>query len=354
MAREGGPAVSEPDDDAVARRFEGRLYAFTRRLARESDPLRIHSLVLRTLAAQVQARTGALALYRPDENALAIATTIGYPSSIVEHLRIAPGEGILGRVFSTGRLYLGNAAMDRNGNRRLRYRSDSYLAVPLRAGGRRLGVVSLTDRVDDRRFSRRDLATVRILATTAALALYREATVAEMAELRRMATVDPVTGLYNRRYFENRLEAEIQRAGRQHQDLAVLMLDIDDFKRINDTWGHIEGDRLLQAVAELLRSRIRVFDVCARFGGEEFVIVMPAAGRQVAARVADRIRREVKAGHSQAGVKLTLSIGIGMRGRLTTPTALLESADRALIAAKSAGKDAVWIDDPDGYPSQVS
>jgi hypothetical protein len=77
----------------------------------------------------------------PDEDALAIATTVGYTSSIVEHQRIAPGEGILGRVFATGRLHLGNAASERNGNRRLRYRSDSYLAVPLRAGGRCLGVV---------------------------------------------------------------------------------------------------------------------------------------------------------------------------------------------------------------------
>jgi diguanylate cyclase (GGDEF)-like protein len=345
--------MAQADHDAFVRRFERRLYAFARRLARESDSQRIHALVLRTIAAQVDARTGALATYRPDEDALAISATVGYPLAIVEHLRIAPGEGILGRVFATGRPHLGNAAAERNSSPRLRYHSDSYLVVPIAAGGRRLGVVSLTDRVDNRPFTRRDLAAVRLLSMSAALALNREAMGAEVAELRRMATVDPVTGLYNRRYFETRLEAEIQRASRQHQDLAVLMLDIDNFKRINDTWGHIEGDRVLQEVAELLRTRTRVFDVCARFGGEEFVIVMPAAGRQIALRVAERIRREVKAHTSHAGVRITLSVGIGMLGRVTSPTALLESADRALIAAKGAGKDAVWIDDPEGYPRQA-
>ena len=348
--RRPAPATPLPEDDDFVRRFERRLYAFSRRLARETDPHRVHALILRTLAAQVRARIGVLATYRPQEEALAVAATVGYPSAIVEHLRIAPGEGILGRVFASGRPRLGNAAAERNGHPRLRYHTDSYLAVPLSAGGRRLGVVSLTDRADNCPFTRRDLAAVRLLSMSAALALNREAMVAEVAELRRMATVDPVTGLYTRRYFETRLEAEVQRASRQRQDLAVLMLDIDDFKRINDTWGHIEGDRVLQEVAELLRTRVRVFDVCARFGGEEFVIVMPGAARQIAVRVAERIRREVKARTSHAGVKITISVGVGMLGRLTTPTALLESADRALIAAKSAGKDAVWIDDPDGSP----
>jgi diguanylate cyclase (GGDEF)-like protein len=348
------PVMSPPDPEARELRYERRLYAFMRRLARERDPQRVHALILRTLAAQVAARTGAIATYRHQEDALAITATVGYPASIVEHLRISPGEGIFGQVFASGRPRLGNAAVERNGSPRLRYHTDSYLAVPLNAGGKRLGVVALTDRAGDADFTPHDLAVLRLFSTTAALALHREEVVAEVAELRRMATVDAVTGLFNRRYFETRLEAEVQRASRQHQELAVLMLDIDDFKRINDTWGHIEGDRVLRDVAELLRTRIRVFDVCARFGGEEFVIVMPGAGHQIAVRVAERIRRELKARTSAAGVKMTISVGVGLLGRLTTPTALLESADRALIAAKSAGKDAVWIDDPEGSPRQTS
>ena len=93
-------------------RFNRRLYAFSRRLARDSDSQRAHQLVLRTLAAQVGARTGSLSVYLPAEDALAISATLGYPRSIVEHIRIAPGEGIIGRVFVSGRPLLGRSSGD--------------------------------------------------------------------------------------------------------------------------------------------------------------------------------------------------------------------------------------------------
>ena len=100
--------------------------------------------------------------------------------------------------------------------------------------------------------------------------------------------------LFNRRYFETRLDAEVERARRQGQDLALLLIDIDDFKEVNDTRGHLEGDRTLREVADLLRAGVRIFDVCARFGGEEFVIVMPDASVTVAQQVAERIRAQIE------------------------------------------------------------
>lgn len=328
--------------------FSRRLYAFSRRLARDADSIRAHQLVLRTLAAQANARTGALATYVAAEDALTIAATHGYPQSVVEHLRIVPGEGVIGRAFATGRPTLGRSTDLQPRPPRLRYRTDSYIAVPLVAGARRLGVVTLTDRGDGHAFDDGDFAAVRILAANAALAMSRERLTANLTELTRIATVDAVTGLFNRRYFEGRLEAEVQRARRQRQELALLMIDIDDFKRINDTWGHLEGDRALREVADLLRSGVRIFDVCARYGGEEFVIVMPGASAEVATHVAERIRRQVEQRAAHDPLPITISIGIGMLRARDAMDDLIARADRALIAAKTAGKNLVWIDDHSG------
>ena len=203
--------------------------------------------------------------------------------------------------------------------------------------------MTLTDRDDGREFDARDFRAARILAANAALAFTRERLTENVTELTRIATVDAVTGLFNRRYFEDRLEAEVQRARRQQQDLALLMIDIDDFKRINDTWGHLEGDRALRDVADLLRGGVRIFDVCARFGGEEFVIIMPGATAQVAMHVAERIRRQVEQHAARDPLPITVSVGVGMLDADATTDELISAADRALIAAKTAGKNLVWI-----------
>ena len=336
------------DDAAFVTRLDRRLYGFSRRLARDTEPARAHRLVLRTLAAQANAQTGALATYDAEEDALTISATHGYPRSVVEHLRIVPGEGVIGRAFATGRPTLGRTADLPQRKPRLRYRTDSFIAVPLVAGPRRLGVVTLTDRSDGSAFDAQDFAAVRMLAANAALAMARERLTANLTELTRIATVDAVTGLFNRRYFERQVEAEVQRARRQGQALALLMIDIDDFKRINDTWGHLEGDRALREVADLLRSGVRIFDVCARYGGEEFVIVMPGASAEVAMHVAERIRRQVEQHSLHDPMPITISIGIGMLRPHDAIEDLIATADRALISAKAAGKNLVWIDGHSG------
>ena len=215
------------------------------------------------------------------------------------------------------------------------------MVVPLVASGQCLGVIALTDRADGQAFESRDLASARLLAAPAALALARHRVSESLDELTRAATVDPVTGLFNRRYFETQIQAEVQRARRQQQDLALLMVDIDDFKRINDTLGHLEGDRALRDVANLLRRGVRIFDLCARYGGEEFAIVMPGATRHVAVQVAERIRRGMHERSLQSAVPMTVSVGVGFLEPDQTEEDLIGAADRALMAAKRAGKNVV-------------
>jgi diguanylate cyclase (GGDEF)-like protein len=325
-----------------ANRFQRGLHAFNRRLARESNQDKLNALVLKTLARQVRAETGALALYVPAEDALAIVATVGYPLSVVEHLRIRPGDGLIGGAYRSGKPLISDSS--RAGSARLRYRTDSYMVLPIIAGAERLGVIALTDRSDGRRFDARDFASARLMVSSAASAFSRQRLHERLAQLTEVATIDPVTGLFNRRYLETRLEAEVERARRQRQDLTLLLIDIDDFKRVNDTRGHLEGDRVLREVADLLRAGVRIFDVCARYGGEEFIIVMPAASTSVAQQVAERIRARIERYFAQDTPSVTVSVGIGGFTTSTNAEELIDLADRALISAKRAGKNMVSLD----------
>jgi diguanylate cyclase (GGDEF)-like protein len=324
-----------------ANRFQRRLHRFNLRLARERDREELATLVLQTLASQVRAQTGALALYEAAEDSLAIVATKGYPLSIVEHLRIRPDDGVLGRTFKSGKAIVGQPN-DESVSRRLRYRTDSYMVLPIMTGSERFGVIALTDRADGGRFDARDFAAARLMASSAAPVFSRERLRDRLHDLTELATVDPVTHLFNRRYFEARLEAEVERARRQGQELALLLIDIDDFKRVNDTRGHLEGDRVLREVGDLLHAGVRIFDVCARYGGEEFVIVMPAASVAVAQQVAERIRARIERAFSNDSPAVTASVGVGMLADAATADELVDIADRALIAAKKAGKNMVW------------
>ena len=159
-----------------------------------------------------------------------------------------------------------------------------------------------------------------------------------------MALTDPLTGLYNRRYLLRHLESLL--GGAQVADVAVLMLDVDYFKSVNDRFGHATGDLALRAIASMLRERTRAFDTLARYGGEEFVVVMPGADGEDAIVAAERLRaaaEQIDLGdYDQGRPTLTVSIGIACNhGQPMTTRQILSAADRALYAAKSSGRNRV-------------
>ena len=165
-----------------------------------------------------------------------------------------------------------------------------------------------------------------------------------------LALTDSLTGLHNRRYLSIHLASLAERAQRMGKPLSVLMVDIDRFKGINDTHGHAAGDEVLRTVANRLSQQLRGFDTVARWGGEEFVVVMPETNGAVAASVADRLRRKIAASpvslSSAAGdVPVTVSIGVAAsENGATTPEDLLRAADQALYAAKRGGRNRVVRD----------
>jgi diguanylate cyclase (GGDEF)-like protein len=162
--------------------------------------------------------------------------------------------------------------------------------------------------------------------------------------LQRVAALDPLTGVYNRRFGLQRLTEEFGRSIRSGDPLGVLMLDLDHFKAVNDTYGHLVGDRVLQTVVRAARQILREGDVILRYGGEEFIIVLPGAGRNDLAEMAERVRRAVaEAEITEAGQRIAITMSIGGSGlpdkNATNPQELIGAADVAMYTAKESGRD---------------
>ena len=167
----------------------------------------------------------------------------------------------------------------------------------------------------------------------------------ENARLFRLATVDGLTGLFVRRYFDQRLEEECRRSERYFGQFALLMMDLDDFKAVNDRFGHPMGDQVLRVTAAAIRKSLRAVDLAARYGGEEFVAVLPRTEMGEAIRVGDRIRQNVLqdcALLAGLDIQVSISVGVARYGEHgVDPQSLLQAADNALYAAKAQGKNKV-------------
>ena len=339
-------ASSAPAVHAISRHL-------TRALADTSGLAVVAEVVLHHVVQAVPSRMASLAVAASDGE-LSIVATHGYPRALVEHLRIPAGSGVIGAVhLSRMPLLVPDVAatpgLDR---RRSRYRTSSFAAVPVVAGAESLGVVSLTDRLNPGPYTPDDLAALAVLLAPAALALGRERVWREAQAYAQAAVIDPVSGLFNRRYFQARLDEELQRGIRQLTSVALLMVDLDGFKSINDRFGHVAGDLVIRDISEILRRSVRIFDVCTRFGGEEFAVMMPGGTAESAGAIAERIRQRVE-GYQRSepdlsDLTVTASIGVAVSPPGMAARELIERADRALYHAKKRGKNRVSTAAGDG------
>ncbi len=229
----------------------------------------------------------------------------------------------------------------------------ALVSLPLVSGDRVVGLLEVR-RDTPGAFDPDEIALFVLTASVAAGSMVR----AEVLE--KLIFVDRLTGLWNRGYFDDQIEREIERANRMGTSLALLMADVDHFKRINDRYGHVVGDHALAHVAAIVRSNIRQIDVAARYGGEEFAILLPSITRARAARTAERLRRVV-ADTKFAEVipelqeaRLSISLGFALYpDDAATAKQLVDRADRvALYAAKTRGRNRVvpWSAAPDTPP----
>ena len=231
---------------------------------------------------------------------------------------------------------------------------EALIAVPLIARGIVKGTLNIYRLGEDASFSDDEFELACRFADAAALALDNAQI---RARLEYQAQTDSLTGLYNHRYFHERLRAELTRASRSRDAVAVLMLDIDDFKRVNDVHGHGSGDQVLTELADLLRGALRGSDVVCRLGGEEFGVIMPSGDAGDALTLARRLTDALDDVEFGPAGKITISVGISQGPEhAMNPRELVACAEAAMMTAKARGKNQIVLFDehsderPDGKP----
>jgi diguanylate cyclase (GGDEF)-like protein len=230
---------------------------------------------------------------------------------------------------------------------------DGYICIPLAAQGETLGVLYVESLPQDTNASAKQVDTALDVLSREAVSAGERISLAlanlRLREVLRSQSIrDPLTGLFNRRYMEETLEREIQRALRNKEQVALLMIDIDHFKPFNDTFGHPAGDTVLRELGTLLNQRTRGQDVACRFGGEEFAVILAGASSEAAVVRAEHLCQEVRklavAYKGQTLGKISLSIGISSYpGKGSNAEELVHTADEALYRAKTEGRDRVAI-----------
>ena len=254
------------------------------------------------------------------------------------------GSGLCARALLTGKTVLENNVTAVAGYVPGLKESVAEMCVPLIAFGETLGVLALDSAGADA-FLPEDVQTLEAVADMCATSIQNAH---YFERVRQMAYLDGLTGIFNRRFFEMRIVEEVERASRYNLSMAVVMIDIDNFKRINDDFGHLLGDEVLKQISRICQEHLRKPDVLCRFGGEEFAVLLPETTGERALGVAEKLRQMVAA-YPFPGIPrpVTFSAGVAdlpRHGR--SRDELVQAADAALYAAKQAGRNRVVPADP--------
>ena len=325
--------------------------------------------VLRKAAEFVPSEAGSILLDNPKEkkpqrelNVLTFIAAFGEKAEQLVGRHISARTGIAGHVYVSGKSYrtqdvdkdeLHNAAFDRDNG----YRTDSLVAIPVRIENEVCGVLELVNRRESDNFDRQDLNLLEIFAGYIAISIQN---VLDGRQAQEIAKRDNLTGLFNDRYLHISLSRAIARCRREDQDLALLFLDLDFFKRVNDTHGHLAGSQVLREAGQLLREEASPWEeaIPARYGGDEFVIAVPGLDLEGGISLAEEIRTRIvenhfidKPGEIQPDpihlTGLTCSIGVATLRRHMTDeesvekckSTLLRLADAAMYVAKETGRN---------------
>ena len=328
------------------------LYNISQAVNFIDDLKRLISVILDKAVDTVNAEKGSLMLYDASNNTLQVKVVYGLKdkkhqddinNGVVECKKMRPDVGIAGKVFTEKKSIITNL-----GGKDPRFSQlsndlnvSSLICVPLIAKGECIGIINITNKKNGKLFNKKDLEFVEALANQAAIAV-------DNAQLYELATKDGLTKLYIHRHFYFLLEAEIKRVQRYDHILSLLIMDIDNFKQVNDTYGHLIGDLVLKEISSTILQTVRHVDIPARYGGEEFTIILPETSALNAVIIADRLRERI----SQIEVRVdentvispTVSIGIAEFPNASGDIkGLIDCADKALYVSKENGKNCIHL-----------
>ena len=311
---------------------------------------RVLQLVMDRIQTLIRAEAAHLLLADEQTGELVYKVVLDEKRETIEGKRLKSGKGVAGWVFQRG-----EPVLISNSQTETRFYpeidalaglpSKSILCVPLKNKDNILGVIQVVNRSDVAPFTLSDLSLLSSFAIHAAIAIDNAKLYWEIKEL---AIRDSLTGLYNFRYFRERLIEETERSQRFIHPLSLIFLDLDHFKKVNDTYGHLAGDEVLKETSSIISKNIRSIDIPARYGGEEFALLLPETGKDLALRAAERIRRLIEihpflGGYLPSPIKMTTSAGVATFPDDTmAPLELIKIADQALYRAKEAGRNRVF------------
>ena len=329
------------------------LYNISQAMNFIDDLKRLLNTILDKALETIDAEKGSLMLYDYSDNVLKVKVVYGLAdkkiekdinTGVIECSQIRAGEGIAGTVFANKKSIVSNLGQNDPRFKMLKSTNTnlkSLLCVPLIAKGEAIGVVNISNKKNNQLFNKQDLEFMEALANQAAIAI-------DNAKLYELATKDGLTKLYTHRHFFRMLDTELKRCARYNHVMSVLMMDIDNFKSINDAYGHAVGDKVLREVANVIAGTIRKIDMPARYGGEEFAVILPETKGKDATIIAHRLRRKIEAINLELNdgtiVKITVSMGIAAYPEAAEDElTLMDFADKALYESKHNGKNCVHL-----------